>query len=151
MIDSALKSKSTEGSSPSESVQQFLENVFCELPHLDGVFLFAPQGGILARATDETVNDAGLSALIENSLQLGQRLASELDRGKFNYLILQCQRGPIVATRLDQGHTLVLLGRHDVRLGLVLYDLESLATRLGPAFSRSGGIEQIDRNTASKL
>jgi predicted regulator of Ras-like GTPase activity (Roadblock/LC7/MglB family) len=133
MMDSALKPKSTVGLSPGESLQQFLENAFCELPHLDGVFLFTPQGEILARATDETVNDAGLSALIENLLRLGQRLAGELDRGKFNYLALQCQRGPIVATQLDQGHTLVLLGRHDVRLGLVLYDLESLATRLGPA------------------
>lgn len=133
MIDSALKSKSTVGLSPGESLQQFLENAFCELPHLDGVFLFTPQGEVLARATDETVNDAGLSAFIENLLQLGQRLASELERGKFNYLAMQCQRGPIVATRLDQGYTLVLLGRHDVRLGMVLYDLESLATRLAPA------------------
>jgi predicted regulator of Ras-like GTPase activity (Roadblock/LC7/MglB family) len=132
MIDSALKQKSTVGLNPGESLQQFLENAFCELPHLDGVFLFTPQGEVLARATDETINDAGLSALIENLLQLGQRLAGELDRGKFNYLALQCQRGPIVATQLDQGHTLVLFGRHDVRLGLVLYDLESLATRLGP-------------------
>lgn len=133
MIDSALKSKSTVGLSPGESLQQFLENAFCELPHLDGVFLFTPQGEVLARATDETVNDAGLSAFIENLLQLGQRLASELERGKFNYLAIQYQRGPIVTTRLDQGYTLVLLGRHDVRLGMVLYDLESLATRLAPA------------------
>jgi predicted regulator of Ras-like GTPase activity (Roadblock/LC7/MglB family) len=133
MIDSALKPKGTAGLSPGETLQQFLENAFCELPHLDGVFLFTPQGESLARATDETVNDAGLSSLMENMLRLGQRLASELQRGKFNYLAMQCQRGPIVATRLDQGHTLVLLGRHDVRLGLVLYDLESLATRLGPA------------------
>jgi predicted regulator of Ras-like GTPase activity (Roadblock/LC7/MglB family) len=133
MIDSALKPKGTVGLSPGESLQQFLENAFCELPHLDGVFLFTPQGEVLARATDEAVNDAGLYALIENLLQQGQRLAGELERGKFNYLALQCQRGPVVATQLDQGHTLVLLGRHDVRLGLVLYDLESLATRLSPA------------------
>ncbi len=133
MSDSALDRKSTDGSSSGESPQQFLEKAFCELPHLDGVFLFAPQGEVLASATDATINHVGLSALTNSLLQLGQRLARELERGKFNYIALQCQRGPIVATRLEQGNTLVLLGRHDVRLGMVLYDLERLATQLSPA------------------
>jgi predicted regulator of Ras-like GTPase activity (Roadblock/LC7/MglB family) len=135
MIDSAPKPKNPVGPNSGESPQQFLETAFCELPHLDGVFLFTPQGEVLAQATDETVNHAGLSALIDNLLQLARRLVGELERGKLNYIALQCQRGPLVATQLELGHTLVLFGRHDVRLGLVLYDLEWLATRLAPALS----------------
>jgi predicted regulator of Ras-like GTPase activity (Roadblock/LC7/MglB family) len=135
MIGATLKQNSTVGLNPDETPQQFLENAFCELPHIEGVFLFAPKGEVLAQATDESINPASLSALVGNLLEIAQRLADELERGKTNYVALQCQRGPIVATRLDQGHVLVLLGRHDVRLGLVLYDLEWLATRLLPALS----------------
>jgi predicted regulator of Ras-like GTPase activity (Roadblock/LC7/MglB family) len=135
MLDSTPNRKSTAGLNPGETPQQFLEIAFCELPHIEGVFLFTPPGEVLAQATDETVNAAGLSALVGNLLQIAQRLAGELERGKLNYIALQYQGGPVVATRLDSGHTLALLGRHEVRLGLVLYDLESLATRLLPALS----------------
>lgn len=135
MIDSAPNRKSTSGLNPGETPQQFLENAFCELPHIEGVFLFTPEGEVLAQTTDSTVNAASFSALVGSLLQSAQFLVGELERGKLNYVALQCQRGPLVAARLDSGHTLVLLGHHDIRLGLVLYDLESLATRLIPALS----------------
>jgi len=91
------------------SVEQFLSNAFCELPHLESLFLFAPTGEVVFAS---------------------QSVAGELKRGKLKYLALQTPSGFIVATRLKPGHILILLGRIDVRLGLVLYEMESLASRL---------------------
>jgi len=110
-------------------VEQFLDNVFCELPHIDSLFLFAPTGEMVF-SSDEANRHADLPALAGSLWQGAQSIAGELKRGKLNYLALQTPCGFIVATRLKPGHLLILLGRVDVRLGLVLYEMESLASRL---------------------
>ncbi len=117
-----------------EAPQEILENVFCELPHIYGVYLFTPQGQVVAHATtDETASHADLPGLAGDLWQLAQRTADALERGKLSFIAMQCQLGTIVATRLSQGHVLVLLGRQDVRPGMVLYDMDWLASRLSPA------------------
>ncbi|GEM_PF-4025039 len=110
-------------------VEQLLGNVFCELPHIENLFLFAPTGEMVF-SSDEANRHADLPALAGSVWQGAQSVASELKRGKLNYLALQTPGGFIVATRLKPGHILILLGRDDVRLGLVLYEMESLASRL---------------------
>jgi predicted regulator of Ras-like GTPase activity (Roadblock/LC7/MglB family) len=111
------------------AVGQFLDNVFCELPHIDSLFLFAPTGEMVF-TSDEANRHAELPALAGSVWQGAQSVAGELKRDKLNYLALQTPSGCIAATRLKPGHILILLGRVDVRLGLVLYEMESLAGRL---------------------
>jgi len=110
-------------------VEQFLSNVFCELPHVDNLFLFAPTGETVF-TSDEANRHADLPALASSVWQCAQNAAGELKRGKLNYLALQTPCGFIVATRLQPGHILILLGRVEVRLGLLLYEMETLARRL---------------------
>lgn len=125
----ATGSSKTIESRDDTPLEQLLGNVFCELPHIDSLFLFAPTGEVVF-TSDEANRHADLTELVSSAWQGAQSIASELKRGKLNYLALQTPGGFIVATRLKPGHILILLGRVEVRLGLVLYEMESLASRL---------------------
>ena len=129
MLKDATGSSKTIESRDNTSVEQFLSKAFCELPHIDSLFLFAPTGEMVF-SSDEANRHADLPALVGSIWQGAQSVAGELKRGKLHYLALQTPSGFIVATRLKPGHILILLGRIDVRLGLVLYEMESLASRL---------------------
>jgi predicted regulator of Ras-like GTPase activity (Roadblock/LC7/MglB family) len=129
MTPAATKSPNAVEVSAETSPEQLLENAFCELPHIESLFLLAP-GGEVVFASEELARHAELPALVSGLWKLAQRTSDELERGKINYIALQSQSGHIVATRLGQGHILILLGRPDVRLGLIFYDLESLSARL---------------------
>jgi len=132
MLQIANPSTPSVAAKAEASPQQFLESAFCELPHIDGLFLIAPTGEVIF-TTEEEGRYAGLPELAGSAWKFAQRTSIELERGKINYIAMQSQRGHIVATRLLQGHMLILLGQPDVRLGLVLYDMEWLSAQLSLA------------------
>lgn len=115
---------------PRESVTETIERAAVELPDVDGAFLFDPEGTILASAGGEASNDAAVLALTNGVLQLADRATSDLGRGGLRHVTAQGSVGFLVASVLDSGHSLVLLGRRDARLGLLLHDLEWLGGRL---------------------
>lgn len=123
---------SSDKSTIEETPQQILEKACYELPDIDGVFLFDPEGSTFACAGNEATNDASIQTLVNGVIQLAERTTGELGRGALNYIALQGQLGFIVATILDSGYTLVLLGSNDARLGLLLHDLEWIGCRLSP-------------------
>ncbi|MFY9223510.1 MAG: roadblock/LC7 domain-containing protein [Blastocatellia bacterium] len=115
-----------------ESPQQLLEKACYELPNIDGVFLFDPEGSTFACAGSQATNDAAIQALVGGLIQLADRTSGDLGRGALNHIALQGQLGFIVATILDSGYTLVLLGSSDARLGLLLHDLEWIGSKISP-------------------
>lgn len=115
---------------PRESLTEAIERAAVELPDVDGAFLFDPEGTILASAGAEAANDAAVLALTNGVLQLADRATSDLGRGSLRHIAAQGHVGYVVASVLDSGHSLVLLGRKDARLGLLLHDLEWLGRRL---------------------
>jgi predicted regulator of Ras-like GTPase activity (Roadblock/LC7/MglB family) len=115
-----------------ESPQQLLEKAVYELPNIDGAFLFDPEGATFACAGSEAANEASIQALVNGLIQLADRTTGDLGRGALVHMALQGQLGFVVATILDSGYTLVLLGSSDARLGLLLHDLEWLGAKLSP-------------------
>jgi len=130
MLTSANNPKGLPETVTGTAAEQFLEQVFSELPHIAGVFLFTAEGAVAAHAEVENVNLVELQKLVAEILRLAQRTSGVFAAGKLNSLALLCQFGQIAATRLATGHDLVLLGRREVSPGVVLYDLEQLADRL---------------------
>jgi len=123
------------------TVEQFLGNAFCELPHIDSLFLFAPNGETVF-SSEETNCHTDLPALADSIWQSAQNAVGALKRDKLNYLALQTPGGFIVATRLQPGHILILLGCLEVRLGLLLYEMETLARRLELTLAEGSGAER---------
>lgn len=130
MSTSANDAARLPGKMTNPAAEQFLEQVFSELPHIAGVFLFTAEGAVTAHAEVENVNLSELQKVVTEILRLAQRTSEVFAAGKLNCMALLCQFGHIAATRLTTGHDLVLLGRREVSPGLVLYDLEQLAGRL---------------------
>lgn len=130
MLTSVSNAEALPGTVSGTAMEQFLEQVFSELPHIAGVFLFTADGAVTAHAEVENVNLGELQKLVAEILRLAQRTSGVFAAGKLNCMALLCQFGHIAATRLVTGHDLVLLGRREVSPGLVLYDLEQLAGRL---------------------
>lgn len=130
MLTSVNNSESLPETAPNTAAEQFLEQVFSELPHIAGVFLFTAEGKVTAHAEVENVNLSELQKLVAEILRLAQRTSGVFAAGKLNCLALLCQFGQIATTRLATGHDLVVLGRREVSPGVVLYDLEQLADRL---------------------
>ena len=122
-----------EPTPPPETVTEAVERSVYELPSVDGAFLFDPDGSTLVAAGGEAADDAAVQALVNGLLQLAERAATDLGRGALQHLAVQGQLGYVVATTLDSGHSLILLGSHEARLGLLLHDLEWLAVRLAPS------------------
>ena len=134
MMSLSTTEHSNNGSAPPpETLSESVQRAVYDLPNVDGAFLFDLEGETLVAAGSEATNDAAVLALVNGLIQLAERTATDLGRGALQHLAVQGQLGYVVATILDSSHSLVLLGSHEARLGLLMHDLEWLAMRLAPS------------------
>jgi predicted regulator of Ras-like GTPase activity (Roadblock/LC7/MglB family) len=113
-----------------ETPQQFLERIFCEIPHIEGMFLITPEGEMIAHAASEDQSRACLPALANEFLQLAGGAAQAVRQGPPRYLLLKNEGGYMMIVTLDHGHVFVLLGRDHIRPDVIQYSADWIAGKL---------------------
>jgi predicted regulator of Ras-like GTPase activity (Roadblock/LC7/MglB family) len=113
-----------------ETPQQFLERIFCELPHIEGMFLIAAQGEIVAHAANEGQYSEHLPALTGELLKFAADAAHAVRQGSAQYLLLKNEGGYMMILVLDRGYVLVVLGRDHIRPDVIKYSTDWIASKL---------------------
>ena len=131
----------TETSHPSrtrgreESPQQFLERISSERSHIESLFLFTPESKLAAAANKTTEHDRRLQTIAREVWQATQRTCLTEGECDLKFVALQCRLGQVAATTLENDYTLAIVGRHHVRLGVLLYEVDGLAAALSKLMS----------------
>ncbi len=113
-----------------ETTQQLLERISYERSHIESLLLFAPDGKILAAAAKPAVSDQRLQIIAQEVWRTSQHTCLEQGMCDLKFFALQCRLGQIAATTLESGQTLAIVGRHHVRLGVLLYEVDGIAAEL---------------------
>ncbi|MGH7494047.1 MAG: hypothetical protein ACREOO_16850 [bacterium] len=113
-----------------ETPQQFLERIFCELPHIEGLFLIASRGEIVAHAANEGQSWEKLPALTEEFLRFAADAAHAVRQGAAQYLLLKNEGGYMMILVLERGYILVVLGRDHIRPDVIKYSTDWIASKL---------------------
>ena len=121
---------SSPGSTIAETPQQFLDRIFCELPHIDGMFLLAPEGGIVAETAKEDGMCEKLPAQAAEFLRLARTVASAVCQGGPQYLLLKNDSGYTMIMPLGPGHVFVVLGHEHIRPDVIQYSADWIAGKL---------------------
>lgn len=113
-----------------ETAQQLLERVSYERSHIESLLLFAPDGKIIAAAAKPATPDQRLQIIAQEVWKASQHTCLKQAMCGLKFFALQCQLGQIAATTLESGQTLAIVGRHHVRLGVLLYEVDGLAAEI---------------------
>ena len=113
-----------------ETPQQLLERVALERAHIESLFLFTPRGKLMASAAKPVARDHRWQTIAHEVWQTTQKTCIDQADCGLKFIALQCSLGQVAASSLESGHTLAIIGRHHVRLGVLLYEVDGLAAAL---------------------
>jgi len=113
-----------------ETPQQFLERIFCELPHLDAMFLFQPDGVLLSHTAKEEQAPAALLEVAGALLEFAGGVARTVQQGLPQYLLLKNEGGCLLFMTFSCGHLLVVQGGEHVRPDVMQYSAQWISEKL---------------------
>ena len=77
----------------------------------------------MASALPAEVEEDRVSAMSAAMLSLGERIASELGRGKLDQVYIRGQTGYVILMAIAREAVLTVLAREDTKLGLLFLDM----------------------------
>jgi predicted regulator of Ras-like GTPase activity (Roadblock/LC7/MglB family) len=113
-----------------ETPQQFLDRIFCEIPHIEGMFLIDARGEMVAHAANEGRFCEKLPQMTNDLLQLAASAAQAVGLGPAQYLLLKNEGGYMMTVLFEHGHVLVVLGRDHIRPDVIQYSAEWIVNKL---------------------
>ena len=69
------------------------------------------------------IEEDRVSAMSAAMLSLGERIASELDRGELDQVNVKGENGYVILTSIGEEAVLTVIARKDAKLGLILLDV----------------------------
>jgi predicted regulator of Ras-like GTPase activity (Roadblock/LC7/MglB family) len=92
-------------------------------PDIEASAVVSVDGLIMASSLPSGVDEDRISAMSAAMLSLGDRIASELDRGTLRQVHIKGSRGIIVLQAIGEEAVLTVLAREQAKLGLIFLDM----------------------------
>jgi hypothetical protein len=89
-------------------------------------------GLTLASVLPSELDEDRISAMSAAMLSLGERIASELQRGELDEVYIRGEEGFVLLTAVGQEAVLTALSRNEGRLGLIFLEMRRAAEDLQP-------------------
>lgn len=86
----------------------------------------------IASALPEGIEEDRVSAMSAAMLSLGERIATELNRGRLEQVYIKGREGYIILTSIGDDAVLTVLAREQSKLGLIFLEMRRAATELTP-------------------
>ena len=94
-----------------------------ESPGLEASALISEDGLMIASALPQHVDEMRVAGMSSTLLSLGQRAATELQRGALEQVLIRGKEGYVVMVSAASGTMLLVLATHDAKLGLIFLDM----------------------------
>ena len=117
--------------SRTEQMVARLRDLQVSTPDIEASVVVSIDGLIIASALPPDVEEDRVSAMSAAMLSLGERIASELGRGRPDQVYIRGANGYVILTSVGEDAVLTVLARQDAKLGLVFLDMRRAAEDLG--------------------
>lgn len=107
-----------------------LRDLQASTPGIEASAVVSVDGLIMASSLPAGVDEDRISAMSAAMLSLGERIASELNRGQLDRVYISGSKGIIVLIAVGEDAVLTVLARSEARLGLIFLDAKRAAADL---------------------
>jgi uncharacterized protein len=109
--------------SRTEMMVDRLRDLQAGTPDIEASAVVSVDGLIMASSLPTDVDEDRISAMSAAMLSLGDRIASELNRGNLEQVYIKGSNGIIVLMAVGEDAVLTVLAREKARLGLIFLDM----------------------------
>lgn len=110
--------------SRTEMMVDRLRDLQAGTPDIEASAVVSVDGLIMASSLPAGVDEDRISAMSAAMLSLGERIASELNRGQLDQVYIRGNDGIIVLRAVGEDAVLTVLARSQARLGLIFLDMK---------------------------
>ena len=121
----------------SEQLESAVNDVRSRVPEIEGAVIVDMDGLIIAISRDmpELAEDQiELGGSMAVALSAGERITTELDRGRFKELLVKGEKGYVYLTGVGDDKILALLAKPEVKLGMLFLEAKRLSQMLDELF-----------------
>jgi hypothetical protein len=90
---------------------------------VEAAAIVSVDGLSMASMLPSGIEEDRVSAMSAAMLSLGERIASELDRGELDQVNVKGENGYVILTSIGEEAVLTVIARKDAKLGLILLDV----------------------------
>ncbi|MFZ0546987.1 MAG: roadblock/LC7 domain-containing protein [Candidatus Promineifilaceae bacterium] len=116
--------------SRTEMMVDRLRDLQAGTPDIEASAVVSVDGLIMASSLPSGVDEDRISAMSAAMLSLGDRISSELSRGKLDQVYIRGNAGIIVLMAVGEDAVLTVLARSTAKLGLIFLDMSRAAEDL---------------------
>ncbi len=99
-------------------------------PDIEGSAIVSVDGLSIASALRPDIEEDRVSAMSAAMLSLGERIATELGRGKLDQVYIKGNNGYVILLAIGEDAVLTIMARKEAKLGLILLDMSRAAADL---------------------
>lgn len=114
-----------------DTLTSILKDLEAATPDIEGSVVVSADGLVMASAMPSDVDEDRVAAMAAALLALGERSASELQRGDLEQVFVKGLKGYIVLMNAGRDAVLGALCRQDAKLGMIFLDMKRAAAEIG--------------------
>ena len=114
----------------SQHMVELLRDMQRSSPDVEASAVVNVDGLTIASALPHGVEEDRVAAMSAAMLSLGDRIASELERGSLDQVYIKGARGYVLIVSIGNEAVLTVLARENAKLGLLLLDMRRVAQSL---------------------
>ncbi len=116
--------------SRTDSMVSRLHDLQADTPDIESSALVSVDGLIIASALPADAEEDRVSAMSAAMLSLGERISSELGRGKLDQVYIRGDEGFVILMSVGEMAVLTVLARKKAKLGLIFLEMNRAAADL---------------------
>ncbi len=109
--------------SRTEQMNQRLRDLQASSPAVEAAAVVSVDGLSMASSLPSGVEEDRVAAMSAAMLSLGERIATELGRGKLDQVYIKGEKGYVILMAVGEEAVLTVMAREDAKLGLVFLDM----------------------------
>jgi hypothetical protein len=109
--------------SRTDDLNRILRSLQSGTPEIEASALISEDGLMIASALPNHIDEMRVAGISSTLLSLGQRAATELQRGNLEQVLIRGKDGYVVMVGAASGTMLLVLATHDAKLGLIFLDM----------------------------
>ncbi|GAA2678770.1 MULTISPECIES: roadblock/LC7 domain-containing protein [Nonomuraea] len=119
-------------SSASPDLNWLLDDLVNRVNHTDHAIVFSSDGLLMASSADlQRTDGEHLSAVAAGLQSLARGVADHVSGGKVRQTVVEWKSGFLIVSVAGQGACLAVLCGHEADIGLVVFEMATLVTRVG--------------------
>ena len=116
--------------SRTEMMVESLQDMQAGSPDIEASAVVSVDGLIMASSLPTSMDEDRISAMSAAMLSLGDRIASELERGQLNQVYIRGTRGIIILMAVGEEAVLTVMAGNKAKLGLIFLEMRRATTDL---------------------